>query len=68
MAFVDDNASRSSGARANTLLAEIASGARPAKAYSTIVLAGLVRLVEFLLLAGAGFGVHENLRRADQRP
>lgn len=40
-------------------LAEIASNGAPNKAYSPIVLAGLVRLIEFLLLAAAGFAVHE---------
>jgi uncharacterized RDD family membrane protein YckC len=40
-------------------LAEIASRGAPNKAYSPIVLSGLVRLVEVLLLAGIGFAVHE---------
>ena len=40
-------------------LAEVASRGAPNKAYSPIVLGGLVRLIEFLLLAGVGFAVHE---------
>ncbi len=40
-------------------LAEIVGGNAPDKAYSPIVVAGLVRLGEFLLLAGVGFGVHQ---------
>lgn len=41
------------------LLAEIASNGTPSKAYSPIVLAGVVRLVEFTLLLLAGVIVHE---------
>ena len=40
-------------------LAEVASRGAPNKAYSPIVLGGLVRLIEFLLLAVVGFAVHE---------
>jgi Undecaprenyl-phosphate glucose phosphotransferase len=40
-------------------LAEIASRLAPSKAYSPIVLAGLVRIFEFIMLAGLGFGLHE---------
>ena len=40
-------------------LAELASRGAPNKAYSPIVLGGLVRLIEFLLLAAVGFAVHE---------
>lgn len=43
----------------HSTLAEIASNGAPNRAYSPIVLAGLVRLIEFLLLAAAGFAVHE---------
>ncbi len=42
-----------------SLLAEVASNGAPNKAYSPIVLSGLLRLIEFLLLAGVGFAVHE---------
>jgi len=44
--------------RGMTKLAEIASNGAPAKSYSPIVLAGMVRLFEFLLLLGSGFVVH----------
>jgi Undecaprenyl-phosphate glucose phosphotransferase len=40
-------------------LAEIASKGAPGKAYSPIVLAGLVRLAEFAMLLVAGLAVHE---------
>jgi Undecaprenyl-phosphate glucose phosphotransferase len=40
-------------------LAEVAINAAPGKAYSPIVLAGVVRLVEFLLLCAIGLAVHE---------
>ena len=40
-------------------LAEIASNSLPAKSYSPIVLAGLVRTLEFVLLAAAGFAVNQ---------
>jgi Undecaprenyl-phosphate glucose phosphotransferase len=40
-------------------LAEIASDGTPSKAYSPIVLAGMVRLVEFALLVGVGLLIHE---------
>ena len=46
-------------AAAPSPLAEVASRGAPNKAYSPIVLGGLVRLIEFLLLAGVGFAVHE---------
>jgi Undecaprenyl-phosphate glucose phosphotransferase len=39
-------------------LAEIASDAFPGKAYSPVVLAGAVRLFEFLMLLGAGLLLH----------
>jgi Undecaprenyl-phosphate glucose phosphotransferase len=45
--------------RANALLAEIAADAAPSRAYSPIVLSGLVRLLEFLLILLSGFGVHQ---------
>jgi hypothetical protein len=41
-------------AAAPSPLAEVASRGAPNKAYSPIVLGGLVRLIEFLLLAGVG--------------
>lgn len=44
--------------RAGSRLAEISSEARPTPAYSPIVLAGLVRILEFLLIAASGFAVH----------
>ena len=40
-------------------LAEIASSGAPGKAYSPIVLAGLVRLFEFTMLLLAGVAIHE---------
>jgi Undecaprenyl-phosphate glucose phosphotransferase len=40
-------------------LAEVALKEAPGKAYSPIVLAGFVRVVESLLLTGVGFAVHE---------
>lgn len=40
-------------------LAEIAIAGAPSKAYSPIVLAGVVRLVEFVLLLAAGVAIHE---------
>ncbi|WP_330082844.1 undecaprenyl-phosphate glucose phosphotransferase [Methylocystis iwaonis] len=40
-------------------LAEIASNSTPGKAYSPIVLAGSVRLIELVMLLGAGVLVHE---------
>lgn len=51
------DAERASGA--SPLLAEIASNESPGKAYSPVVLAGVVRLCEGALLAATGFGVHE---------
>ncbi|MBY6243104.1 undecaprenyl-phosphate glucose phosphotransferase [Methylosinus sp. Sm6] len=44
--------------RSAALLAEIAADTTPTRAYSPIVLSGLVRLLEFLLIVAAGFGVH----------
>jgi Undecaprenyl-phosphate glucose phosphotransferase len=41
------------------LLAEIASNGAPSKAYSPIVLAGVVRLVELSMLLAAGVAIHE---------
>lgn len=41
------------------LLAEIASNGKPGKSYSPIVLAGLVRLTEAILLLGGGLLIHE---------
>lgn len=41
------------------LLAEIASNGAPGKSYSPIVLAGVVRLVEFTMLLLAGVAIHE---------
>jgi exopolysaccharide biosynthesis polyprenyl glycosylphosphotransferase len=41
------------------LLAEIASNSAPAKAYSPIVLAGVVRIVELVTLLAAGLLIHE---------
>lgn len=46
-------------ASSNPTLAEIASNSAPGKAYSPIVLAGSVRLVEFVMLLAAGVLVHE---------
>lgn len=43
----------------NPALAEIASRGSPSKAYSPIVLAGLVRLIEFSMLLLAGVVIHE---------
>ncbi|KAF2990061.1 undecaprenyl-phosphate glucose phosphotransferase [Methylocystis sp. MJC1] len=43
----------------NPTLAEIAGNSAPGKAYSPIVLAGSVRLVEFVMLLAAGVLVHE---------
>ncbi|PPD44203.1 MAG: undecaprenyl-phosphate glucose phosphotransferase [Methylocystis sp.] len=43
----------------NPTLAEIASNSAPGKAYSPIVLAGVVRLVEFTMLLVAGIVIHE---------
>ena len=44
--------------RRMALLAEIMSGHDQRSAWSPIVLAGLVRLAEFLLICGAGIGLH----------
>ncbi|PWB93171.1 MULTISPECIES: undecaprenyl-phosphate glucose phosphotransferase [Methylosinus] len=44
--------------RAASRLAEISADARPTPAYSPIVLAGLVRSLEFLLITAVGFAVH----------
>jgi len=44
---------------ANPKLAEIAARSAPTKAYSPIVLSGLVRLLEFFLLAATGLALHE---------
>ncbi|MFY9629220.1 MAG: undecaprenyl-phosphate glucose phosphotransferase [Methylocystis sp.] len=54
-----DNESTSGADEPRAVLAEIARNCSPNKAYSPIVLAGLVRLSEFLMLAGAGFAVQE---------
>lgn len=43
----------------NPLLAEIASNGSPGKAYSPIVLAGLVRIFEFSMLLLSGVAIHE---------
>ena len=43
----------------NPVLAEIVTNSTPTKAYSPIVLAGLVRVAEFALTTAAGFAVHE---------
>jgi len=40
-------------------LAEVAGCFAPSKAYSPIVLAGLIRTIEFVMLAGIGFGLYE---------
>jgi Undecaprenyl-phosphate glucose phosphotransferase len=45
--------------QATTALAEIAAGASPSKAYSPIVLTGVVRMMELALLTLVGLGVHE---------
>jgi Undecaprenyl-phosphate glucose phosphotransferase len=45
--------------RRSALLAEIAADAAPTRAYSPIVLSGLVRLLEFLLIIVSGFAVHQ---------
>ena len=54
-----DNELTSGADEPRAVLAEIARNCSPNKAYSPIVLAGLVRLSEFLMLAGAGFAVQE---------
>jgi Undecaprenyl-phosphate glucose phosphotransferase len=54
-ARADDPASPRAGA---ACLAEIAADATPTRSYSPIVLTGLVRIVEFLLIVGTGFAVH----------
>jgi Undecaprenyl-phosphate glucose phosphotransferase len=49
---------RLGGVAPQPTLAEVASFGAPDPAYSPIVVAGLVRLGELLLLMGVGFGVH----------
>ena len=51
---VEDSAAR----RRMALLAETVAGSDKRPAWSPIVLAGLVRLVEFLLICGTGIAVH----------
>lgn len=60
MKSVDDagHAPAASPPRQNALLAEIAADTSPTRAYSPIVLAGLVRLLELFLIVLSGFGVH----------
>ena len=55
----NDRAPRADGRPPAAPLAEIAHDGPPNKAYSPIVLVGFVRPVEFGLLAGVGFAVHE---------
>jgi len=43
---------------ANPKLAEIASNSTPNKAYSPVVLAGLVRLFELGMILASGFAIH----------
>jgi len=47
------------GGASGTSLAEIAVNGAPSKAYSPIVLAGVVRAIEFSMLCALGFAVHE---------
>jgi Undecaprenyl-phosphate glucose phosphotransferase len=47
------------GAQNSARLAEIAADAAPGKSYSPVVLAGIVRILEFVMLAGVGLVVHE---------
>jgi Undecaprenyl-phosphate glucose phosphotransferase len=58
MKSVDDAGLAPTPTRRSALLAEIAADAAPTRAYSPIVLSGLVRLLEFLLIAASGFAVH----------
>ncbi len=51
--------SASSRRTLSPMLAEIASNSSPSKAYSPIVLAGVVRLVEFTMLLAAGVVIYE---------
>ncbi|WP_442754063.1 undecaprenyl-phosphate glucose phosphotransferase [Methylocystis sp. JAN1] len=55
----EKNGGPSEKRKLSPLLAEIASNSAPGKSYSPIVLAGLVRLVELVLLLGAGVLIHE---------
>ena len=55
----NDGAPRTDGRLPVAPLAEIAHDGPPSKAYSPIVLVGFVRPIEFGLLAGVGFAVHE---------
>jgi Undecaprenyl-phosphate glucose phosphotransferase len=59
MKSVDDSAAAPGPRTASrALLAEIAADATPTRAYSPIVLAGLVRLLELSIIMASGFGVH----------
>ncbi len=55
----ETNAGASEPRKLSPLLAEIASNSAPGKAYSPIVLAGIVRLVELVMLLAAGMLIHE---------
>ncbi|MGJ0509291.1 MAG: undecaprenyl-phosphate glucose phosphotransferase [Methylocystis sp.] len=54
-----NDASKKDRRALNPLLAEIASNSAPGKSYSPVVVAGLVRLVEFVLLLAGGLALHE---------